>query len=471
MGQVVDKADWKNNDMSQNFMKIQSIHDNSLGYVTIVRDKQSGVQYLLKKRWIAQGEDAQKFCNEIVERSTFVHPNLLRIYGYLRKENPFNQQLFNDAGNSGMPQAGGYGRGHHDQLPGTGLGQGETSNGTVLALILEYVDYNFEQELLKHRTKNSPFPEGELWYIAFSIISAGNFIQERNICHGNISPRNILVTRDGKVKLYDNAIIHSKPFDIDALMKQGGYYSPLMMQVLQTKKWGIPQNFHKSDVYSLGMTLLEAATLVPVHQTVYDWYNLKVNQQAVQSLIHQLSSRYSPSFIELLQLCLCPDERSRPDWVELETKYQTKLEPALLAPAAPLGGRAVASAPLKSIANTTYKHQQAPQQVQAQLTPQQYASSSYYSMSAQCSALPGQATPASSYHSSAKSNAGLTSPTKVKYHENAQVIQAIVSPSKFEWNSPQAPRTEGYGSTYPAYQNQVIYAQIPPPAAVAYQQV
>jgi serine/threonine protein kinase len=201
---------------------------------------------------------------------------------------------------------------------------GSANPNQIIGVVLEYVNHNLEDELLKRRARQSPFTEPEIWFLAFSVITAARTLQDKSICHGNICPRTLLLNAEGRLKLCDNSIVHSQPFDIETMKRQRGYFSPQILQNLALGKWTGQQNFFKSDVFSFGLTLIEATTLADVSQIVYDWQTFTIKHQAIQHLIRQLDGRYSENLIKLISSCLYLDERIRPDWVDLDIKFQGK---------------------------------------------------------------------------------------------------------------------------------------------------
>ena len=127
-------------------------------------------------------------------------------------------------------------------------------NGTIY-YVMEYVHGITINEYIVRYGKIS---EGQAWYTAQSIASAFGHIHSRNIIHRDLSPNNIMLTVDGKVKLVDFG--NARPFfdegenSMTVALKPG--YAPLE----QYQHYGNQGPW--TDIYSLGTVLYYALTLM-----------------------------------------------------------------------------------------------------------------------------------------------------------------------------------------------------------------
>ena len=76
-------------------------------------------------------------------------------------------------------------------------------------------------------------------------------------------------------------------------------------------------NAYKSDVFSLGLCMLLSSTLG--FQALYDIRELYDNNKIKKIIEKYLSSRYSKEYIKLITSMLQIKEKSRPDFIELES--------------------------------------------------------------------------------------------------------------------------------------------------------
>lgn len=74
---------------------------------------------------------------------------------------------------------------------------------------------------------------------------------------------------------------------------------------------------YRADVYSLGMTLLHAATLREPETNFYDWPNEKILHKQIQQALVDLESHYSRELVDTIRLMLEEDEYARPDFLGL----------------------------------------------------------------------------------------------------------------------------------------------------------
>ncbi len=104
----------------------------------------------------------------------FYHPNLLKFYGY----------HFNCAKSL----------------------CGSTNRCTLL---YEYIERTLDYEIMKrHKTANY-FGEKEVWYMLSSLVSVGYALQNQDVCHGDIRPKTIFVSKEGLIKLGDHWLLNT----------------------------------------------------------------------------------------------------------------------------------------------------------------------------------------------------------------------------------------------------------------------
>lgn len=118
-------------------------------------------------------------------------------------------------------------------------------------IVMEYVDGYTLKELIKNKV---PFSDEEAIGIAIQISEALENAHSNNIIHKDIKPQNILVTKDGVVKVTDFGIartITSTTITTDT-MGSVHYFSP------EQARGGYVDN--RSDIYSLGIVLYEMIT-------------------------------------------------------------------------------------------------------------------------------------------------------------------------------------------------------------------
>lgn len=125
------------------------------------------------------------------------------------------------------------------------------NENNIYYIVMEYVEGYTLKELIKNKV---PFSNEEAIGIAIQISAALENAHSNNIIHKDIKPQNILVTKDGVVKVTDFGIartITSTTITTDT-MGSVHYFSP------EQARGGYVDN--RSDIYSLGIIIYEMVT-------------------------------------------------------------------------------------------------------------------------------------------------------------------------------------------------------------------
>ncbi len=130
----------------------------------------------------------------------------------------------------------------------------ETVDGE-LCIILEYIDgWSLIEYLERHRELRR-LPDVDLSiFIASRVCRALQYVFERSaIVHRDISPSNIMMTREGTVKLIDFGIATQSGTRDSSLTGKPAYMAPEMVVEMRAD--------NRSDIFSLGAVLFEMLTL------------------------------------------------------------------------------------------------------------------------------------------------------------------------------------------------------------------
>jgi len=193
-----------------------------------------------------------------------------------------------------------------------------------LWIFMEIMDTSLDKFYRKYygmKTENSPivtvepFPEYVLGKIAVNVVSALDFLYKRHIIHRDVKPSNILINKEGKVKLCDFGIsgylVNSIAKTIDAGCKP--YMAPERINPSKDH----PGYDIRSDVWSFGITILEIAIgkfPYPLSQTFFDQLK-RVCSDDPPKLPDDTT--YSEEFQDFLVKCLNKNFRERPYYTEL----------------------------------------------------------------------------------------------------------------------------------------------------------
>jgi tetratricopeptide (TPR) repeat protein len=114
-------------------------------------------------------------------------------------------------------------------------------------------DYLFTMELVEGKTVLEATSEGDYAHIVELVVQicrALSYMHSRGVIHFDLKPANILVGRDGRVRVLDFGVAGAKP-DVKSVGPMG---SPAYMAPELTGGTGVD---HRVDFYSLGVTLFE----------------------------------------------------------------------------------------------------------------------------------------------------------------------------------------------------------------------
>lgn len=183
-------------------------------------------------------------------------------------------------------------------------------------ICMEVMDTSVDQFYKKVKDRGLTISEDVLGVMAVSIVKALRYLQETlHVIHRDVKPSNVLLNKNGQVKLCDFGIsgqlVDSLAKTIDAGCKP--YMAPERIDPARNKK-GYDV---KSDVWSLGITMIEVAT----GQFPYDtWRNpFQQLKQVVEDPSPSLpEAGFSAPLVDFCRCCLHKDATQRPTYRELE---------------------------------------------------------------------------------------------------------------------------------------------------------
>ena len=184
--------------------------------------------------------------------------------------------------------------------------------------VMELAEKDWEKEILRRRDIQQYYQEYELMEIFKDLIKTFSLLQNNKITHRDIKPQNIMIV-NGKLKICDfgNArILKRDGIIIQKIRGSELFMSPIVFKGYHSGKQQIRHNTFKSDVYSLGVCFLLAASLsFDGPNIIREVYNMKVMKRVLNQ---QLQRRYSQNLINLILTMLQIEESKRPDFNQLE---------------------------------------------------------------------------------------------------------------------------------------------------------
>ena len=192
----------------------------------------------------------------------------------------------------------------------------------IYYVLMELADNDWENEIKKRKEIRKFYTEGELLGILNQLITSFALLQKNNITHRDIKPQNILIVNN-KYKICDFG--EAKIIQTDGVIQQTIrgtelYMSPILFKALNNRLKKVVHNTYKSDVFSLGMCILLAATLT--FQSLYDIRELDKMENVKNILVKYLIAKYSYNFVGTLLKMLEVNEDLRPDFIQLENSLR-----------------------------------------------------------------------------------------------------------------------------------------------------
>ncbi|XP_033213987.1 dual specificity mitogen-activated protein kinase kinase 4 isoform X2 [Belonocnema kinseyi] len=195
--------------------------------------------------------------------------------------------------------------------------------------------YKFIYERLNDR-----IPENILGKITVATVKALNYLKEKlRIIHRDVKPSNILLDRRGNIKLCDFGI-SGQLVDSIARTRDAGcrpYMAPERIDPQRARGYDV-----RSDVWSLGITLMEVATgyfPYPKWNSVFEQLYQVVQGDPPRLTPNENGNHFTMDFVNFVNTCLLKEETQRPKYNKLlEHPFIRKSEEASIDVAAYIGG-------------------------------------------------------------------------------------------------------------------------------------
>ena len=265
------------------FIKLDQIGKGTYGKIFSVKWTKNNKKYALKKEIVNDLQYIEKRQNIVKIINSFIKKNknkgIIQIYSNLYKKN---------------------------------------KDKYIYYELMEIGESDWDKEINLRRNSNSYYSEKDLLKISSQLIKTLSLLQKNHITHRDIKPQNILII-NGQYKLCDFGeirIMEREGLIVQRIRGSELYMSPILFYALRSNIMHIKHNTYKSDVFSLGMCLVYAATM---YFNCLDEIREVTDMKTINSILNKyLSKRYSQKFISLIELLIQIKEELRPDFIHLE---------------------------------------------------------------------------------------------------------------------------------------------------------
>ena len=273
--------------------------------------------YLIKKQ-IGQGSFGQIFLVEDLAHKQYALKKIIASSPNSIKKIKNELQILLDIQNSGQKL-------NAVEIYGMTSAQLDITTYALYVLMeLAYTDW--EKEILERKKTKNYYSEYELMTILACLVKSLSILQKKNISHRDIKPQNVLIIKNSNnQKIYKLAdfgeakelLKGERPTNKQTIRGTELFMSPILFYALRSKKMRqVQHNTYKSDVFSIGLCALLAATLV--FESLYDIRELKSNVSVYVVIEKYLKYRYSNNVINIISRMLDINENTRCDFIQLE---------------------------------------------------------------------------------------------------------------------------------------------------------
>jgi len=269
-----------------NYHILRSFDEEHYGEIKFVQDIETGRRMFLKEVIFETKDAFQEEVDYFAKRMQISHPNIVHIVGF-----------------------------------DSHTGQNFCSRIYKLLIFIELSGKDLGHELEERISQDKPFSESLLLMIAENLISALAYLQSHDLTHGDIRPRNIFASGNN-YKLFDPSLSPQKELNglgRAIISREETFLSPELVLQVPKNQLTTTGNKFKSDVFSVGVTLLSLASLTKGEEL----YNYEVGMIAnglLQNRLALVKKQYSMLTYELIRTMLIMEEANRPDFEDLQTR-------------------------------------------------------------------------------------------------------------------------------------------------------
>jgi hypothetical protein len=175
--------------------------------------------------------------------------------------------------------------------------------------LYQYAEFTLAEEIRNRRGSNQHFKEEELWAIIYSVIKSLEYLERLSIGYGVLGCDKIFI--DKKIKLLDPSAVAEDPLTLGPHR----LYSP---EVINRRE---PIDILKSDVFVLGLCIVEAVLLVSLSNEAMPKYD----ETKLRIYLVQVEQLYGSELALLIGQMLSYSPEDRPSFSDIRYYLESTL--------------------------------------------------------------------------------------------------------------------------------------------------
>lgn len=193
---------------------------------------------------------------------------------------------------------------------------GKNNRVEYLNILTEYLEEgDLEKKIRQKKSLGEKYSEEDIIRYLKILVDALAYMQEKNFAHRDIKPSNILLFDGGKsLKLGDlGSSVLKTQYSGKTIVGTPNYLSPILRKAFKNHNKSVVHNIFKSDVFSLGLTILRMSTSIDLA----DAYNSVDFEGKINVYLEKLKKKFK--YLEpIVKKMLCFKESMRCDFLELK---------------------------------------------------------------------------------------------------------------------------------------------------------
>lgn len=201
------------------------------------------------------------------------------------------------------------------------LEQNPVDKTLIVGLYMPFPEEDLRKEITRRAQNESNFGNKEITFLMYDVLNGLYHLQILGLCHGRVNPLFIARTTTGYAVIDDPFFDVFDVLNLKEKLNFGLYLSPeSLSSALDGNKAGEEYDLIKSDVFSFGLLMLEAAILENVNKIFKE--NFEIEFRLLEQMIHKMKCRYpennllTSTIVKMLER----NPEKRPDFKEIFEK-------------------------------------------------------------------------------------------------------------------------------------------------------